>query len=67
MPSLTDKKESPLVGKAPLLLVTKAGTGLPTRGHHIDAFAVCLGFSPLAFVTKAIVARRAAIYNAVTK
>jgi hypothetical protein len=46
------------------LLVTKAGTGLPTRGHHIDAFAVCLGFSPVAFVTKTIVARRAAIYNA---
>jgi len=35
------------MGKAPFLLVTKASTDLPTRGHHIDAFVVCLGlFAP---------------------
>ena len=47
LPGQEDKRKAPLRARHLFLLVTKASTSLPTRGHHIDAFAVCLGlFAP---------------------
>ena len=39
MPGQQDKRKAPSWGRHLFLFVIKA---LPTRGHHIDTFAVCL-------------------------
>jgi len=53
------------VGKAPFLLVTKAAPTYPLGGIILMPSPCAWGFSPLAFVTKNIIARGILIWQAV--